>query len=123
VTQRIEVRVRDAVRCNGEIVLRRAHARLVRDVARADHGVHGRAGVVAIADGIDRVRATHADAVADEPGSADALLGADQIQGAAFVVAAPAAPVAAALEEGLEIRLESHRRPRYTLETRVWRCY
>ena len=41
-------------------------------------------------------------AFADEAGRADALLGGDQVERAALVVGAPAAPVAAAVEQRLE---------------------
>ena len=55
VAQRIEVRVGLAVRRDRQVVGVERDGDAVDDVAGADHQVHGRGGVLAVADGVDRV--------------------------------------------------------------------
>jgi hypothetical protein len=106
--QRIQVRVRHAVRRNRQIVRGGVDRDAIGDVARAQHGVHRRIGVVGIALGIEGVRARHTHPLAHQSGCAYAMLGGDEIQGAALVVTSPPPPVAAAIEERLEVDWLTH---------------
>src|SRR5206468_3155337 len=79
-----------------------AHHGRIRHVPRAEHEVDRGARVLDVRDRIQGTRAADRLARADERRGARGALRRDEVEGPALVVGAPAAPVAAALEERAE---------------------
>src|SRR2546426_930206 len=94
--------MREAVRRERDVVRGRAHHGRIRHVPRAEHEVDRGARVLDVRDRIQGTRAADRLARADERRGARGALRRDEVEGPALVVVAPAAPVAAALEERAE---------------------
>src|SRR5438132_739902 len=94
--------MREAVRRERDVVRGRAHHGRIRHVPRAEHEVDRGARVLDVRDRIQGTRAADRLARADERRGARGALRRDEVEGPALVVGAPAAPVAAALEERAE---------------------
>src|SRR5262249_13251205 len=100
VAERVQVGVRHAVRRDGEVV-RRASG--LRHVAAAHHEVLHGADVLGAGHGGERQRAAHGDAVAHGGGGAAAHVRRDEVERAALILRAPAAPVLHLLKDLLHI--------------------